>query len=358
VTDTQKVEGYWIHHGTVEQGSLATGAKVTLRVDVARRAAITRNHSGTHLLHAALRTVLGTHVTQAGSLVAPDRLRFDFTHPQSVKPDELAAIEDWVNDEVLRNAEVETAVMDLEQARAAGAMALFGEKYDDRVRVVTIGEHSMELCGGIHVGRSAEIGSALVTQETSVAAGVRRIEMVTGGGSLGLARAQRGIVRELAGQLKVAPDDLDDRISALQKELRELRQLESERKKESGLAAVKPLMDGAVEAGGVHVVAGVVEGDDAAALRAVSDAVRKAKEECVVLLAGRGEKGAALLATATKGAVGAGVKAGDVLRDLAGRVGGKGGGRPDMAQGRATETAGLDEAVAAVRDAVVSRLGG
>ncbi len=356
VTDTQRVEGYFVHYGRVEHGQLAAGHKVTYRVDTARRHAITRNHSATHLLHAALRTILGTHVTQAGSLVAPDRLRFDFTHPQGVKADELKSIEDWVNEETLRNAPVVTALMDLEQARASGAMALFGEKYDARVRVVTIGDHSRELCGGIHVATSAEIGSCLLSNESSVASGVRRIEMVTGGGALDVAREQRLALRGLANALKARPVELGERVASMQKELKELRQQAAQSKREDGLAAVATLADGAVEAAGVRVLVASVEGDDAGTLRSMGDELKKKLGECVILLAGRGDNGAALVAAATKGAVAAGVKAGDVLRGLATQLGGKGGGRPEMAQGRAPRIDGLDAALDASRDAVVETL--
>jgi len=357
VTDTRRVEGYTIHYGRVVEGALRRGDRIALEVDARRRRDIERNHSATHLLHAALRTVLGRHVTQAGSLVAPDRLRFDFTHPQAVRPDELRAIEDWVRDQILLNAEVETQAMELEKARARGAMALFGEKYGDVVRVVTIGPNSMELCGGTHVGSSAEIGAGLVTAETGVAAGVRRIEMVTGAGAYDLARDQRGLLRGLATSLKTAPDAILPRLDSLQQELKDLRRREAEQKRERGLGALDELVAGARQAGGVTVVAGVVEGDDPAALRTLSDAARqRVGGECVLVLAGRGERGTPLLATATEGAIKAGIRAGDVLKGLAARLGGKGGGRPAMAQGQAPAGPGLEEAVAAAGEEVVAAL--
>jgi len=361
VVDTQKQEGYIVHTGRVLQGAVGKGEKVRLLVDARRRAAITRNHTATHLLHAALRTVLGTHVTQAGSLVDPDRLRFDFTHPQGVKPDELEAIESWVNDEVWRNSEVETRLMDLDAARAAGAMALFGEKYAERVRVVTVGEKSMELCGGIHVGSSAEIGGALLMAESSVASGVRRIEMVTGGGALTVARNQRGTLRELSGSLKARPAELPGRIEALQSELSELRRLEAQRQKRESLGALDALLARAAktapaETGGVSIVVGAIETGDAAGLRSLADAVRERLPESVVVLAGRGDGGVALLTTASPGAVKAGIHAGDVLKELAQALGGKGGGKPQMAQGRAPGAAGLDSALDALRTRLTEAL--
>jgi alanyl-tRNA synthetase len=356
VTDTRRVEDYIVHIGRVEEGRIRRGDRLRLEVDAGRRASIRRNHSATHLLHAALRTILGTHVTQAGSLVAPDRLRFDFTHPQGVRQDELAAIESWVNEEILANHEVVTRKMELEKARAAGAMALFGEKYADVVRVVQMGEHSIELCGGTHVGGTAEIGACLLTHEGSVASGVRRVEMVTGGGALSLAQEQRRTLRELSDSLKTSTDGLSQRIQALHTEIRALRQRESEQKKSRGLASVDDLVTEARQVGGIHVVVGAVDGDDAAELRTISDAVRKRLTECALLLAGRGEEGIALLATATDGAVAAGIKAGDLLRGLAEALGGKGGGRPQMAQGRAPSVEGLDAALAASREAALGTL--
>ena len=356
VTDTKRVEGYVFHYGRVEEGSIRKGDKVELRVDRRRRSEIRRNHSATHLLHAALRTILGKHVTQAGSLVAPDRLRFDFTHPKPVKPEELTAIEEWVQEEILRNSEVTTERMDTHQAKAMGAMALFGEKYGDVVRVVRIGDHSLELCGGTHVGSSAEIGTSLVTSEGGVAAGVRRIEMISGGGAFTLARAQRGTLRDLATALKTQPDALDQRIEALQRELRDLKKREAEQTKSSGLAAVDELVKGAVAAKGVSVVAGVVEGDDAGALRTLSDAIRQKVGESVLLLAGRGKERSSLLAIASDGAVKRGVKAGDILRGLVERVGGKGGGKPQIAQGQAPAAEGLEAALLAARDEVIAQL--
>jgi alanyl-tRNA synthetase len=356
VSDTKRVEGYVFHHGKVLEGSIRKGDKLELSVDRRRRSEIRRNHSATHLLHAALRSILGKHVTQAGSLVAPDRLRFDFTHPKAVSAAELAAIEEWVQEEILLNSEVVTERMETTKAKSMGAMALFGEKYGDVVRVVRIGDHSLELCGGTHVGRSAEIGTSLVTSEGGVAAGVRRIEMISGGGAFALARSQRGTLRELAAALKTQPDALDQRVEALQRELKDLRKREAEQAKSSGLAAIEGLVKGAVTAKGVKVVAGVVEGDDPGALRTLSDAIRQQVGESVLLLAGRGKERSSLLATASDGAVKHGVKAGDVLRGLLERVGGKGGGKPQIAQGQAPLGQGLEEALDAARDEVVALL--
>jgi len=339
-------------------GDIAKGNAARMIVDWRRRAAITRNHTATHLLHAALRTVLGKHVTQAGSRVDPERLRFDFTHPQAVRRDELEAIEAWVNDEVFLNSAVATSVMPIAQARAAGAMALFGEKYGDLVRVVTVGEFSTELCGGIHVGTSAEIGGSLLVGECGVASGVRRVEMVTGGGVLSVAREQRCTLRELTGSLKTRAEELPERVAGLQSELRDLRRREADRKKEEGLGALDALLGGAVEEGGIAVVTGAVEGNDAGMLRSLSDAVRQKHGQSVVVLAGRGEDGVALLATATDSAVKAGIKAGDLLRGVATALGGKGGGRPQMAQGRAPSAEGLEEALESAKKTAIAVIAG
>jgi len=356
VSDTQKKEGYIIHTGTVMMGDIAKGNQARMRVDWRRRAAITRNHTATHLLHAALRTVLGKHVTQAGSRVDPDRLRFDFTHPKAVRPDEIEAIEAWVNDEIFLNAEVVTRVMPIDQARDAGAMALFGEKYGSMVRVVTVGEFSTELCGGIHVATSAEIGGSLLLGESGVASGVRRIEMVTGGGTLTVAREQRETLQELTLSLKTRAEGLPERIAGLLTELRDLRRRDTERKKAEGLGSLESLLESATTENGIAVVTGAVEGSDPDTLRSLSDAVRKKHGQAVVVLAGRGTDGVALLATATDAAVQAGIKAGDLLRGVATAIGGKGGGRPQMAQGRAPSDAGLEEALAAAKKKAVAAL--
>jgi alanyl-tRNA synthetase len=263
-----------------------------------------------------------------------------------------------VNHEILANAEVATEVMDLDAARARGAMALFGEKYGERVRVVTIGPSSMELCGGTHVGSAAEVGACLLTHETSVAAGVRRIEMVTGGGALEVARASRAALRELAETLKAAPDGLARRVDGLLQELRDLKRRDDEHRRESGRGSVDALAAAAVRASGIAIVAGAVDGDDAAALRALADALRGQLGECVLLLVGRGEKGCALLAAATDGATQKGVSAADVLRRLAAKLGGKGGGQPRLAQGKAppADPARVASALEAERTALVATL--
>ncbi len=334
VEETRRIEGYVLHSGRVVRGFLERGERIDLRVDATRRWHIRRNHTATHLLHAALRTILGTHVTQAGSLVDPERLRFDFTHPQAVRPDEAAAIERWVNDEALLNSTVETENMPLAQARSKGAMALFGEKYGDIVRVVTVGERSRELCGGIHVRSSAEVGAALVIQEGSVASGVRRIEMVTGSGALALATGQRETLRGLSDALKSAPEALGARVEALQRELRELRKDLASAARQGGAAAIGALLASAPRPQDIAVVVGILDGDDADSLRSAADAVRQQTPESALLLLGLGEEGAAIFVALSERAIAAGLKAGEILQAFGRPLGAKGGGKPSMAQGR------------------------
>ena len=356
VTDTRRGEDYVVHVGVVERGEIRRGEPVELRVDGERRAAIRRNHTATHLLHAALREVLGTHVTQAGSLVAPDRLRFDFTHPRALQGDEADRIEARVNREILRDPPVTTELRDLEEARKAGAMALFGEKYDAQVRVVSVGPWSMELCGGTHVGRVGEIGPFLIAQEGGVASGVRRIEALTGEGALAHVAEQRRTLRKLGEALKAGGEELTGRVEALQQQLRDLRRLAADAKRKEGFAFVEGLLKQGVAAGGVSVIVGLVEGDDPEALRALADEVRRRAGECALLLAGRGEGGVAVLAAATEGAVRAGIKAGDIVRGFTQRLGGKGGGKPELAQGRAPAGPALELALKEARSALVESL--
>jgi len=360
VEETRRIEGYILHSGRIARGFLERGERIELRVDGLRRWHIRRNHTATHLLHAALRTVLGTHVTQAGSLVDPERLRFDFTHPQAVRPDEASAIERWVNDEVLINSAVETANMPLAEARSKGAMALFGEKYGDIVRVVTVGERSRELCGGIHVRSSAEIGAALLVQEGSVASGVRRIEMVTGLGALELATAQRQTVRGLADRLKSAPEAIESRVEALQSELRELRREVAEAARQGGAAAMDAMLAGAPRPQNIAVVVGMLDGDEADALRSAADAVRQHSPESVLLLLGLGEGGAAVFVAVSGKAEALGLKAGEILQGFCRPLGGKGGGKSSMAQGRVPLPPGgradLERALGDARGRIVKAL--
>jgi len=356
VTDTQKRGNAFSHLGHLERGALRVGETLQAQVDGARREAVRLNHSATHLLHAALRKVLGTHVTQKGSLVAPDRLRFDFAHFQPISAAELAQIERLVNEQVRANAEAQTRLMDYEQAIAAGAMALFGEKYERQVRVLSIGDFSTELCGGTHVARAGDIGLFRIVSESGVAAGVRRIEAVTGQGALDYVARSEGLLREVAGLVRGTRDDVADkvreqleRVRALEKEVRALKD-----RLASGQGT--DLAGSAVRIGSVNVVAARVDGADANALRATVDQLKSKLGSAVVVLASVGVDGKiALVAGVTPDLTGT-VPAKELLNTVAGVVGGRGGGRADFAQAGGTKVESLPEALSAVESCVRNAL--
>ena len=356
VTDTQKLAGQFFGHvGTLTAGSLKRGDRIGGRVDGARRGAIVLNHSATHLLHAALRAVLGTHVTQKGSLVAPDRLRFDFAHFQPLIPAELAEIERRVNAEIRANSAAEVHQMGMQEALDFGAMALFGEKYGERVRVLRMGDTSTELCGGTHVRRTGDIGVFKIVSEGGIQAGVRRIEAVTGQGALDYIAGEEHRLAEAAGLLGGNPADVGDKLRALLDRQKKLeRELEALKTKAAG-AAVADLGASAVDIGGVKVLAARLEGLDAKALRDAVDRLKAELRDAVVLLAGAADGKVALIAGVSGAAQGR-VKAGELLAHVAGQIGGKGGGRPDMAQGGGEDSPALPGALDGVRDWVAQRV--
>ena len=358
VTDTLKLSGaFHGHAGRLEKGALKVGDRVSARVDGARRQATVLNHSATHLLHAALRKVLGEHVTQKGSLVAPDRLRFDFSHFQAITGEELERIEAMVNAEIRRNAEAEIHHMGMQEALDFGAMALFGEKYGERVRVLRMGEFSTELCGGTHVHHTGDIGLFKITSEGGVAAGVRRIEAVTGEGALAYVAEEEKRLAQAASLLGGNPRDVLDKLAQLLDRQKKLeRELESLKAK-AAAGATADLAASAPEVAGVKVVAARLEGLDAKALREAVDQLKSRLPDAVILLASASEGKAALVAGVQGGALGK-VKAGELLSHVAGRIGGKGGGRPDMAQGGGSDGPELVAALAEVKDWVAQRLGG
>ena len=357
VTDTQKLAGQFFGHvGTLATGSLKRGDRLSGRVDATRRGATVLNHSATHLLHAALRGVLGTHVTQKGSLVAPDRLRFDFAHFQPVTPAELAEIERRVNAEIRANSEAEVRQMGMQEALDFGAMALFGEKYGERVRVLCMGDTSTELCGGTHVRRTGDIGVFKILSEGGIQAGVRRIEAVTGQGALDHIADEERRLAEAAGLLGGNPSDVGDKLRGLLDRQKKLeRELEGLKAKAAG-AAVADLGASAVDIGGVKVLAARLEGLDAKALREAVDRLKAELRDAVVLLAGAADGKVALIAGVGGSALGR-VKAGELLAHVAGRIGGKGGGRPDMAQGGGEDGPALPAALDSVREWVAERIG-
>ncbi|WP_079221458.1 alanine--tRNA ligase [Stenotrophomonas maltophilia] len=356
VSDTQKFAGQFHGHvGTLSEGGLKVGDVLSGQVDGERRGATILNHSATHLLHAALREVLGTHVQQKGSLVAPDRLRFDFSHFQPISAEELAVIERKVNQQVRANNAAEVHNMGMQEALDFGAMALFGEKYGENVRVLKMGDYSTELCGGTHVSRTGDIGLFKITSEGGVSAGVRRIEAVTGQGALDYVDAEEARLAEAAELLGGSAADVVEKIRALglrQKQLE--RELEAVKAKVAA-GATADLSGQAVEVAGVKVLAARLEGFDAKALRDAMDRLKQQLGNAVIVLAGTQDGKAALVAGVNGSAMGK-VKAGELLSHIASQIGGKGGGRPDLAQGGGEDGPALATALAAVVEWVSPRL--
>ena len=356
VTDTQKpAEGLVVHHVEVESGALRVGDRLTLAVDAGRRDASRRNHTATHLLHAALRTVLGDHVAQKGSLVGPNRLRFDFSHFKPMDAEELRRVEDLVYGEVLRNAAVSAEEHALDAAKKMGAMAFFGEKYGERVRVVRVGEFSLELCGGTHVGRAGDIGFFRILSESGVAAGVRRIEAQTGLGAMDHVRAEAAALKSAADALHARPDGLADAVARLNDELRGLRKALDDERRKAALSAAQDLLSQAVDVGGVKLLA-VPVGGDPSTLRDQADALRDRLGSGVVVLGHAAEGKVTLLAAVTKD-LAARAHAGKLVQALAPLIGGKGGGRPDFAQAGGSDAAALPAALAAAPGALLAQLG-
>jgi alanyl-tRNA synthetase len=344
-----------VHRVRVTRGEIAAGQLVTARVDAGRRDAIRRNHTATHLLHAALRQVLGPHVKQAGSLVAPDRLRFDFQHPAPLGPEDLAQIERRVNEQIYRNAPVETQVMATSDAIAQGAMALFGEKYGDRVRVVTVPDFSRELCGGTHCRATGDIGPFIIVSEGGVAAGVRRVEALTGGGAVALLQERAASLSAILGALNAPPDQAVASIERLQQDVKRLQRENSELKVRAAMAPSRSAADnGGQDVAGVKLIARRTQGLDKSALRALSDSLRDGLGSGVVVIASETDEGkVALVVSVTKDLTGR-VRAGDLVKQLAPLIGGGGGGRPDLAEAGGRDPARID-ALLAEAPAVLAR---
>ncbi|WP_401745867.1 alanine--tRNA ligase [Stenotrophomonas muris] len=356
VEDTQKFAGQFHGHvGTLSEGGLKVGDVLSGQVDGERRGATILNHSATHLLHAALREVLGTHVQQKGSLVAPDRLRFDFSHFQPISAEELAVIERKVNQQVRANNAAEVHTMAMQEALDFGAMALFGEKYGEHVRVLKMGDYSTELCGGTHVNRTGDIGLFKITSEGGVSAGVRRIEAVTGQGALDYVDAEEARLAEGTDLLDHVGSAATEQFSGLGQRQKQLeRELEAVKAKVAA-GATADLSGQAVEVAGVKVLAARLEGFDAKALRDAMDRLKQQLGDAVIVLAGAQDGKAALVAGVNGSAMGK-VKAGELLSHIAGQIGGKGGGRPDLAQGGGEDGPALATALAAVVEWVSPRL--
>lgn len=346
VRDTTKTGGAFLHHGVVARGALVIGSPVEAKVDADVQHATSLNHSATHLLHEALRQVLGEHVQQKGSLVDSQRLRFDFSHFEAVKPEQIKQLEDIVNREVRKNTPVETELTDIETAKAKGAMALFGEKYGDTVRVLSMGgDFSVELCGGIHAKRTGDISLFKIISEGGVASGVRRIEAVTGAAALAYLNAAEEQVKEAAQLVKGNRDNLIDKLSAVLERNRQLEKQLEQLQAKAASAAGDDLSNAAVEVKGAKVLAARLDGQDGKALLALVDQLKNKLGHAVILLGSEHEGKVVLVAGVTKD-LSSQLKAGDLMKQAAAAVGGKGGGRPDMAQGGGVDVAALDQALA------------
>jgi len=353
VSDTQKLGSAFGHIGRVTEGSITIGDKVNAAIDGERRAAIVLNHSATHLMHAALRKVLGDHVQQKGSLVAPDKLRFDFSHYEPVTPEQLTEIETMVNDQVRSNGAAQTQVLSYDDAIAAGALAFFGEKYGDKVRVLGIGDFSTELCGGTHVTRTGDIGLFKITSESGIASGVRRIEAVTGRGALAWVNGSERTLREAAAVLKGGRDDVPGKLSQLVDRTRQLEREVAELKTRLAAGSSRNLLDDVKTVSGVKLLVARIDGADSQALRASADSLKDKLGSGVVVLGGvEGDK-VRLVAGVTSDLTSR-FKAGEIIKPIAKQVGGSGGGRPDFAQAGGTEPEQLDAALALVESTLLA----
>ena len=355
VEDTQKYGQAIGHIGKLAAGSLKVGDAVQADVDEARRARIRLNHSATHLMHAALRQVLGTHVSQKGSLVNDKVLRFDFSHNEAMKPEEIRAVEDLVNAQIRRNLPIETNIMDLEAAKAKGAMALFGEKYDERVRVLSMGDFSTELCGGTHASRTGDIGLFRIISESGTAAGVRRIEAVTGEGAIATVHADSDRLNEVAHLLKGDSNNLADKVRSVLERTRQLEKELQQLKEQAAAQESANLSSKAIDVNGVKLLVSELSGVEPKMLRTMVDDLKNQLGSTIIVLATVAEGKVSLIAGVSKDVTDR-VKAGELIGMVAQQVGGKGGGRPDMAQAGGTDAAALPAALASVKGWVSAKL--
>ncbi|EIM5932622.1 TPA: alanine--tRNA ligase [Escherichia coli] len=355
VEDTQKYGQAIGHIGKLAAGSLKVGDAVQADVDEARRARIRLNHSATHLMHAALRQVLGTHVSQKGSLVNDKMLRFDFSHNEAMKPEEIRAVEDLVNAQIRRNLPIETNIMDLEAAKAKGAMALFGEKYDERVRVLSMGDFSTELCGGTHASRTGDIGLFRIISESGTAAGVRRIEAVTGEGAIATVHADSDRLSEVAHLLKGDSNNLADKVRSVLERTRQLEKELQQLKEQAAAQESANLSSKAIDVNGVKLLVSELSGVEPKMLRTMVDDLKNQLGSTIIVLATVAAGKVSLIAGVSKDVTDR-VKAGELIGMVAQQVGGKGGGRPDMAQAGGTDAAALPAALASVKGWVSAKL--
>ena len=358
VADVQKNKGgKFMHYGRLAQGVLHVGDTVHAAIDMERRKAIQRAHSTTHLLDAALKKVLGDHVHQAGSLVEPDRLRFDFTHFEAISPEELRQVEELVNDAVLEGYPVVTEVLPIEEAKKKGAVAMFGEKYGETVRVVEMSDFSVEFCGGTHVDNTAKAGPFRIKSESSVASGVRRIEATCGKLSLKAMESSQGVLSRAAQFLKTAPSGLLERMEQQANEMKQLRQALEKFKAEASLGEARQFLASAKTVKDLHVLATTRSGVDTAELRTMGDFLRDKDPKAVAVIASINGEKITFLAVCGKEAVARGIKAGDLVRHVSAICGGKGGGKPDSAMGGGSDPLKVDDALASVDDFVSEKLG-
>ena len=358
VADVQKNKGgKFMHYGHLAQGVLHVGDTVHAAIDTERRKAIQRAHSTTHLLDAALKKVLGDHVHQAGSLVEPDRLRFDFTHFEAISPEELRQVEELVNDAILEGYPVVTEVLPIEEAKKKGAVAMFGEKYGESVRVVEMSDFSVEFCGGTHVDNTAKAGPFRIKSESSVASGVRRIEATCGKLSLKAMESSQGVLSRAAQFLKTAPSGLLERMEQQANEMKQLRQALEKFKAEASLGEARQFLASAKTVKDLHVLATTRSGVDTAELRTMGDFLRDKDPKAVAVIASINGEKITFLAVCGKEAVARGIKAGDLVRHVSAICGGKGGGKPDSAMGGGSDPLKVDDALASVDDFVSEKLG-
>ena len=358
VTDVQKNKGgKFMHYGRLAQGVLHVGDTVHAAIDMERRKAIQRAHSTTHLLDTALKKVLGAHVHQAGSLVEPDRLRFDFTHFEAISPEELRQVEELVNDAILEGYPVVTEILPIEEAKKKGAVAMFGEKYGETVRVVEMSDFSVEFCGGTHVDNTAKAGPFRIKSESSVASGVRRIEATCGKLSLKAMESSQGVLSRAAQFLKTAPSGLLERMEQQANEMKQLRQALEKFKAEASLGEARQFLASAKTVKDLHVLATTRNGVDTAELRTMGDFLRDKDPKAVAVIASINGEKITFLAVCGKEAVARGIKAGDLVRHVSAICGGKGGGKPDSAMGGGSDPLKVDDALASVDDFVSEKLG-
>jgi alanyl-tRNA synthetase len=355
VEDTQKIQAtVFGHHGVVKTGTLNVGDHISARVNVQARTNTMRNHSATHLMHKALREVLGEHVQQKGSLVDTDKTRFDFVHNAPMTDEEIAKVEQIVNAEILSNAACQARVMDIESAQKTGAMMLFGEKYGDEVRVLDIGSSS-ELCGGTHVSRTGDIGLFKITSESGVAAGVRRVEATTGEGALKLINVQQNLIAQLASELKAPTGEVAAKVGQLAEYAKSLEKELARLKSKLASSQGDDLATQAIEISGVKVLSATLDGADANALRETMDKLKDKLKSAAIVLASVNDGKVSIAAGVTADLISK-IKAGELVNFVASQVGGKGGGKPDMAMAGGTDASNLPKALASVENWVKEKI--